>query len=304
MQNKLLVTSAPHIRSDMTISKVMFDVIISLLPVCLFGIYMYGFLSIRVIFTCVLVCVLTEAIAQKMMKRAVTIKDLSAVVTGLLLALTLPPKLPIWMAAIGSAFAIGIGKQAFGGLGYNPFNPALVGRAFLQISWPKEMSSWITPFEHLTTATPLNIVKYGLGGEIPAKFTLLIGNYAGTIGETSTVLLIAGGLYLLIRRQIQLYTPISYIFTVAFFCVIFGADVFFHILTGGLILGAFYMATDPVTTPVFFKGKIIFGIGCGIITSLIRLKGAFPEGVCFSILIMNMFTPFIDRYIMPKRFGT
>ena len=229
---------------------------------------------------------------------------MSAVVTGMLLAFCLPPSMPLWMAAVGGIFSISIGKQIFGGLGHNPFNPALIGRAFLQISWPREMTSWINPFDGLTSATPLSITKLELEGAVPEFHTLFFGNFAGCLGETSKFLLLLGAGYLILRRHIKLYIPVSYIVTVVILAILFNVNPLFHLLTGGLILGAFFMATDPVTSPISSKGKIIFGIGCGLFTMLIRLKGGFPEGVCYSILIMNMLTPLIDKITQIKRFGT
>jgi electron transport complex protein RnfD len=265
---------------------------------------MYGFYSLVLIGICIIGSVGGEAISRKLSKREQTINDLSAVVTGLLLALTLPPKLPLWMALIGSLFAIIIGKQIFGGLGSNPFNPALLGRAFLQIAWPKEMSSWISPIDSLSTATPLSIKKYQLVGEIPNYIDLLTGYYAGSLGETSSILILLGAAYLLFKGHISFSTPLAYLLTVAVLSFLLKENFLFHILSGGLFLGAFYMATDPATTPITEKGKIVFGIGCGLLTMLIRLKGSFPEGVCFSILFMNILTSLINKSTRPKRFGT
>ena len=238
-----------------------------------------------------------------MTRRQDTLADLSAVVTGLLLAFCLPPAIPLWIAAAGGIFAILVGKAIFGGLGHNPFNPALVGRAFLQVSWPKDMSLWTAPYDAVTTATPLGIMKLNLPGILPDNWTLFFGNFAGSLGETPKLILLLGALYLLFRKHIKLYTPLSFIITAAILALFFKENPVFHLLTGGLILGAFFMATDPVTTPLSRNGKIIFGIGCGVLTMLIRLKGGFPEGVCYSILIMNMLTPFIDKMTVIKKFG-
>ena len=299
----LTVTVSPHIKSKDNIQRVMRDVIIALTPAALMTVWFYQFKALFLIATCVASCCLTEYISQKIIKRKDTLSDLSAVVTGLLLAFCLPPSLPLWIAAAGGVFAILVGKSIFGGLGHNPFNPALVGRAFLQISWPKDMSLWIQPYDALTTATPLAISKFNLPGVLPDNWMLFFGNFAGSLGETPKLMLLLGALYLLFRKHIKLYTPMSYILTAAVLALLFRENPIFHLLTGGLILGAFFMATDPVTTPLSRNGKIIFGIGCGALTVLIRLKGGFPEGVCYSILIMNMLTPFIDKMTVIKKFG-
>ncbi len=299
----LTVTVSPHIKSGQDIRRVMRDVIIALTPAALMTVWFYQFKALFLITTCVASCCLAEYIFEKVTKRNNTLSDLSAVVTGLLLAFCLPPSIPLWIAAAGGFFAILVGKAIFGGLGHNPFNPALVGRAFLQVSWPKDMSLWTAPYDTVTTATPLGITKLNLPGIIPDNWTLFFGNFAGSLGETPKLMLLLGALYLLFRKHIKLYTPLSFIITAAILALLFKENPVFHLLTGGLILGAFFMATDPVTTPLSRNGKIIFGIGCGILTMLIRLKGGFPEGVCYSILIMNMMTPFIDKMTVIKKFG-
>ncbi len=303
MNEKIIVTTSPHIKSKNTVQKIMFDVIIACIPIILASVYFYRINALKTILVCVIFSCLTEFVFQKITKRKNSINDLSAVVTGLLLAFCLPPKLPLWIVAIGAIFSISVGKQIFGGLGYNPFNPALIGRAFLQVSWPKEMGTWILPFDGLTSATPLTISKLNLSEKIPDYFDMFFGNISGSLGETSKIAIIVGAIYLLLRKQIKLYTPVSYILSAIIMCFIFNSNLLFHVLTGGLLLGAFFMATDPVTTPITNTGKIIFGIGCGFLTILIRIKGGFPEGVCYSILIMNMFTPIIDKITKIKRFG-
>ncbi|MFN3966572.1 MAG: RnfABCDGE type electron transport complex subunit D [Endomicrobiia bacterium] len=303
MNENIIVTISPHIKSRNTVQKVMLDVIIACIPIVIASTYFYSTDAIKLIFTCVIFSCLSEFAFQKITKRKTTINDLSAVVTGLLLAFCLPPKLPLWIAAIGATFSITFGKQIFGGLGYNPFNPALIGRAFLQVSWPKEMGLWVSPFDGLTSATPLTISKLNLSDKMPDFFDMFLGNISGSLGEISKFSILLGALYLLLRNQIKLYIPLSYILSVTILAFIFNSDPLFHVLTGGLLLGAFFMATDPVTTPITKTGKIIFGIGCGSLTILIRIKGGFPEGVCYSILIMNMFTPLIDKITKIKRFG-
>jgi len=308
--NTLLVKSSPHIHSGSSISEVMGDVLLALLPASGAAIYFYGYYAGAIILVAVLSAVLTEYLWQKIVRRENTIGDLSALVSGLLLALTLPPRISLFLVFLGAVFTILFGKCIFGGLGYNPFNPALVGRAFLQISWPRAMGSWFLPqagqltiTSATTTATPLMIDKGEAVGQLPDLGNMFLGNRAGSLGETAALALLLGGLYLLIRRQITLTIPLSYIFTVALVSWLFGKNPLFHILAGGLLLGAIFMATDPVTSPVTEKGRLVFGVGCGILTVLIRLKGGFPEGVCFSILIMNALVPLIDRMTLKKVFG-
>ena len=230
--------------------------------------------------------------------------DGSAVITGLLLALCLPPRLPLWIAAIGAVFAIAFAKCAFGGLGYNIFNPALSGRAFLAISWPVEMTTWAKPltYDAVTTATPLGLLK--MQQITTYHINLALGNVGGSIGETSAIAILIGGIFLIVKRYIDWRTPLSYIGTVGILMVLLGRDPIFHMLAGGLFLGAFFMATDYVTTPITREGRIIFSIGAGVIVVVIRLIGGYPEGVMFSILLMNAFTPLIDRHVKPRVFGT
>jgi len=299
----MIISVSPHIKSRETIASVMRDVLIALAPAGVAAVYLFGTNVLWILCASVSFCVISEYVFQKVTKKRVGVYDLSAVVTGVLLAFSLPPGVPVWMVCVGAVFAIVVGKEIFGGIGYNPFNPALVGRAFLHISWPTEMSSWVLPYSNLTSASPLSVVKFGLNGDIPAYLELFFGNVAGCIGETSKIALLAGVVYLVMRKQIKLLAPFSYIITVVVVSLVAGRDAVFHLLSGGLILGAFFMATDPVTTPVPAKGKIIFGAGCGILTMLIRLWGGFPEGVCYSILIMNILVPFIDRATIPRRFG-
>lgn len=357
MENKkLIVSTSPHFRSKDSIQKIMFLVILALLPSAAAGVYYFGFPALKVIVLSVVTAVLTEFLIQKLRKVKVTVKDWSAALTGLLLAMTIPPNLPWYVPVAGSFFAIAIGKQIFGGLGYNPFNPALIGRAFLLAAWPVPMTTtWGRPggeiglsgiiqsnlegvlsrtnnevvIDALSSATPLNLLKQtmdlvktgeispGIGDKIiemlyaPTTITnLIIGKIGGSIGETCAVLLIAGGLFLLIRKIITWHIPVSYILTVGIFAWIFGGsdglftgNPIFHIFAGGLMLGAFFMATDYVTSPMTGKGKLIFGIGAGILVVIIRRWGGYPEGVCYSVLLMNMATPLIDRFTKPKVFG-
>ena len=319
MSEKLMVTSSPHIHGEFSVRSIMLDVIIALVPAGLAGIFYFGMHSLLVILTATISCVAFEYIWNKLMKKKNTIGDLSAVVTGLLLAYNMTPSIPLWMVVIGSLFAIIIVKQLFGGIGQNFMNPALAARAFMLASWAGAMTSWVSPSlfgtDALTTATPLSLLKEG--GEqlanMPEIKKLFLGDIGGCIGETSACLLLIGGIYLVMRGVIKMRIPVSFILTVAVCAFLFGGGVGFpgrlqmagwHIFSGGLFLGAIFMATDYTTSPVTPKGQIIMGIGCGLITSLIRLKGGYPEGVSYSILIMNILTPLIDRYTTPKVFGT
>jgi len=239
-----------------------------------------------------------------MWKKKITVGDLSSIVTGMLLAFVLPPSSPLWIVAIGAFVAIILGKQIFGGLGYNIFNPALVARAVLLASWPVYMTTWTRPFDGITTASPLGIVKMELDQRLPSYLEMFLGNRAGCLGEVSILALLVGAVYLLYKKQITWHIPVSYIGTVGLVCFLFKRDPLFNIMAGGLILGAFFMATDMVTSPLTRSGKLIFGVGCGFLTVLIRFKGGFPEGVCYSILIMNMLTPIIDKITELKVFGS
>lgn len=308
MDNKLIVSVSPHIYSGESSARIMWAVTLSLLPAGIAGVFIFGLSSLWIILVSIVSAVFTEAIIQKLRRVPVTIFDGSAALTGLLLAFCLPPAAPLWLVVSGSFIAIAIGKQVFGGLGQNIFNPALVGRAFLLAAWPTHMTTWRLPwhaYDGVTGATPLANSFAGF-----TYWDLFIGNRAGSLGEVCIVALLAGALFLLISGLISWHIPFSFIGTVAVLSWIFGAEGYFsgawlfHILSGGLILGAFFMATDYVTSPLTDKGKLIFGFGCGLLTSVIRLWGGYPEGVCYAILLMNAATPLIDRYTQPKRFGT
>ena len=306
---KLTLSSSPHIQTNENVTTVMRDVIIALLPATIAAIYYFRFGAIVNILVAVLGSVAAEYLIQKLMKKPITIKDYSAAVTGLLLAFNVPSTLPWWMTLIGSVFAIAVVKQLFGGLGHNFMNPALAARAVLLASWPVEMTSWVTTgADAVATATPLAVIKGAEAGATSASmFDLLIGNVGGCIGETSAILLIIGGIYLIYRGVITYVIPTYYIGTVAVLTFIFsGFDISmlsYNILAGGLILGAFFMATDYTTSPVSKKGQIIYAIGCGLLTAVIRYYGGYPEGVSYSILLMNVATPLIDKYISPRVFG-
>lgn len=299
--SSLIVSEAPHVRDKENIRKIMWMVVIALLPAAVAGVYFFGADALFIILFSVFSAVLTEGIIQKFLKKPLTILDGSAVITGMLLGLILPPTVPIWIPISGAVFAVAIGKHVFGGLGFNIFNPALAGRAFLVASWPLLMTKWISP-DGITGATPLGILK--LEGIKAAGYSqLFLGNISGCIGETSALALLIGALFLFYRKIISWRIPLTYIGTVFLFSLIFGKDPVFHVLAGGLFIGAFFMATDYVTSPITKNGKLIFGFGCGILTVIIRLYSGLPEGVMYSILLMNALTPLIERYTAPKPFG-
>jgi electron transport complex protein RnfD len=323
-EHPLIVSVSPHVKGEETISRIMWSVNLALLPAVIASFYYFGPRAMFVTALCIVTAVLSEYIFQKALKKKITINDGSAFLTGLLLGMNLPPHLPFYIPIVGSFVAIVITKQLFGGLGYNIFNPALLGRAFLLITWPRAMTVWKEPtaafveLDAKTTATPLGILKeegmrkllevFGTKSEL--YINLLIGNRAGSLGETSIIFLLIGAAFLLYKRYITWHIPVSFLATVGVFAWIFGGegglftgDPIVHLLSGGLILGAFFMATDYVTCPSVRKGQIIFGIGCGAITILIRLKGGYPEGVMFAILLMNCFAPLIDRNVKTDLFG-
>ena len=317
---KFILSSSPHAHSGASVSGIMLDVIIALLPALVCGVWFFGMKALVLALVCVASAVTTEALCRLAMKRENSIGDFSAVLTGLLLALNLPPDLPLWMAVAGSVFAIAIAKQTFGGLGYNPFNPALAGRAFMLISFTGAMTTWSAAKwaalpEAMTSATPLAfLTKPGSSATVldaPGILqSLFVGNVNGSIGEVSALALLVGAAYLLFRRVITWHIPVSFIASVAVFAffkhghdlaALKAAEV--HVLSGGVILGACFMATDYVTSPITAAGKLVFGIGCGILTMLIRFAPSYPEGVSFSILVMNAFTPLINRWTRPRVFG-
>jgi len=297
----LITTSSPHIHSGESISRIMFSVAIALLLPTFAGIYFFGFRALGLVIVTSIAAILTEAIFQRLRNKPITISDGSALVTGMLLALNLPPGLPYWMAVVGAVVAISLGKQIYGGLGANPFNPALIGRVFLMITFTTPMTTWINPVDGTTGATPLALMK--MEGISTDYVKLFFGNVGGSLGETSAFLIIIGGLYLIYKGYVDWCIPASYLGSVAILSAILGQDPVFHLLSGGLMLGAFFMATDMVTTPLSRLGKMIFGIGAGFFTVLIRLYGGYPEGVSFSILLMNAFTPLINRFTVPKIYG-
>lgn len=325
---KIIISASPHVHSDRTSKKLMYDVLIALIPAFLVTIYVFGLSALILTAVAVISCIIFEYLIQKyVLKTSVTVGDGSALITGILLAFNLPSSLPVWMVIIGSFVAIGIAKLSFGGLGNNIFNPALVGRVFLFISFPAQMSSWPTPVENNLTLvdavageTTLGIIKEGLmygetmsviSQKLPTVTELLLGLTSGSAGEMSALALVLGGLYLLVRKVITWHIPITILVTMAVFTGAFWlvdpeqyASPIIHILSGGAVLGAFYMATDLVTSPMTKKGMVIFAIGIGVITVVIRLFGSYPEGISFAILIMNAFVPLINSYFKPRRFGS
>jgi len=304
ISQRLIVSVSPHIRAREDVRTIMSDVIFALSPALFASVFFFGWRALLIVSVSIFSSIVSEFFWQRLWRKKITVGDLSSVVTGMLLAFVLPPSSPLWMVAIGAFVAIILGKQIFGGLGYNPFNPALVARAILLASWPVYMTTWTRPFDALTTASPLGIVKMQLDQRLPSYLQMFLGNRAGCLGEISVLALLVGAVYLLYRKQITLHIPISYIGTVGLASFLFKRDPLFSIMAGGLILGAFFMATDMVTSPLTRSGKLVFGVGCGLLTMLIRFKGGFPEGVCYSILIMNMLTPMIDKITEPKVFGS
>lgn len=307
---RLLVTSSPHVRSKRTVNKEMLDVIIALVPAGIAAVYFFGYRALILILASVLTCVLTETIFNKATKRKNTIKDLSAVVTGILLAYNVPFTLPVWQLVIGAVFAIAVVKMAFGGLGQNIVNPALAARAFLLASWSDTMSTFVPPervatlksvstISALSSATPLAEPKtYSI-------MDLFLGNIPGSLGEVSALALLIGFIYLLVRKVVNIKMPLVYILTATLLGGLFqGFDnILQYVLSGGLLLGAFFMLTDYTTSPVTPKGQIVYAVLAGLLTAIIRSYGGYPEGVSYSILLANLVVPIIEKYTMPKVFG-
>ncbi len=318
MSNILKVSHPPHIGSKETVSGIMLDVIIALMPALIAGCIIFGLRALFVTMVCVISCLLAEYIWNKLLKKPDTGGDLSAVVTGMILAFNMPASIPFWVAVIGSVFAIIIVKQFFGGLGHNFMNPALCARAFLLASWPLLMTTWYPPgtvlplfnqVDAVTSATPLAAYASGSMGDY-SYLTLFLGNHGGCIGETSALAILIGAVYLVIRKVIRIRIPLIFILTVALGTWLFAGsdgigtgDPLYQILSGGLMFGACFMATDYTTSPTTPVGQIVFAVGCGVITVLIRIWGGYPEGVTYAILLMNVATPLIDKVTPPRRFG-
>jgi len=325
--NMLTVSGSPHIHGDNETKKIMYGVVYAMIPAMLVSIYYFGLDAMRVLLLAAASAIFFEWVIQKyMIKGPITVTDGSALVTGILLAFNVPSNLPSWMVIVGALVAIGMAKMSFGGLGKNVFNPALVARVFLLISFPVQMTSWPKPHaiihgltDAITGPTPLGIVKEGLRAgqtiselkpELPTYMQELMGQMGGSMGEVSAIALILGGIYMLFKKIITWHIPVSMLLTVVIFTgILWGidpqhyADPVFHLLTGGMLLGAIFMATDMVTSPMTHGGQIVFGIGVGVLTILIRIWGAYPEGVSFAILLMNAVVPLINRGFKPRRFG-
>jgi electron transport complex protein RnfD len=315
MPGNFVVSASPHSRTPLDTSKVMRVVVVALLPTAVASVFLFGLHSLAVIVTAVVTCVATEWACNRAFGKEPTITDGSAAVTGILFAFTLPPTTPCWMVICGGVLAIFVVKELFGGLGYNIFNPALAARAILLASWPVALTTWAKPthsflgVDAVTAATQLGLLKEAqrLGGAAPHTYSyldLFLGNVPGSLGETCKLTLLAGALVLFLYKIIDWRIPLSFIGAVALLSVCFHRDPLAAVLSGGVILGAFFMATDLVTSPSSKTGKLVFGTGCGVLTSLIRSYGGFPEGVCYSILFMNCLTPLIDKYLQPRIFGT
>lgn len=307
---KLIVSSSPHFNGGRTTQNIMLDVIIALAPAMVASVILFGFRAAVVILTCVATCVLSEYLCRRVMKRPQTVGDLSCVVTGILLALNLPVTINPLIAVFGGVVAIVVVKQMFGGIGQNFVNPALTARIILLNSFPSRMTHWVQPFDYtatadaITTATPLGILKEGAGEALPSYLDLFLGNNAGCLGETCALAILIGGAYLIARRVISPVIPVTYLATAALFSALFGRDPLFDLLSGGLLLGAFFMATDYTTSPLYFWGRVVFAFGCGLITMVIREFGSLPEGVSYSIILMNILTPLLERAIKPRAFGS
>ncbi|MFW5830621.1 MAG: RnfABCDGE type electron transport complex subunit D [Prolixibacteraceae bacterium] len=325
MSRLLTVSPSPHVHSPDSTPKIMYRVVYAMIPALLWSVFVFGLDALRVTAIAVVACLAFEYVIQKyLMKVKPSVTDGSALVTGILLAFNVPSNMPWWIIVIGALAAIGIGKLSFGGLGTNIFNPALVGRVFLLISFPVQMTSWpiseqTEAVDGVSSATPLALIKEGITSgtpvsqlmqDMPSASDMLLGTVSGSLGEISALMLILGGLYMLYKKVITWEIPVSVLGSVAAIAAIFWlidpqsyVNPVYHLLTGGLMLGAIFMATDMVTSPMTSKGQWIYGVGIGIITISIRLFGAYPEGISFAILIMNAFTPLINTYVKPKRFG-
>lgn len=297
--NKMISSVSPHILSPRTTQGIMLDVLIALFPAGVASVIIFGLRSLLVIGVCVAVCIASELIFEKICKKENTIKDLSAVVTGVLLAYNLPVSIPLWQAALGSMFAIVVVKQLFGGIGQNFANPAITARIVMMTAFSKTMTTWTFP-DTASSATPLALMFKGELNSLPSYTDMLFGFRGGCLGETCTIALLIGGIYLIARRVITWHTPAAFIGTVLVMSLIFDKAPAYQLMSGGLIIGAFFMATDYATTPCTKWGKVVFGIGCGLITILIRFWGTSPEGVSYSILLMNIFTPYISKLTRSK----
>ena len=306
---KLIVSSSPHFNGKKTTQNIMLDVVIALAPAMIASVILFGFRAMVVIVTCIASCILSEYLSRRVMKRPQTVGDLSCVVTGILLALNLPVTINPLIAAFGGVIAIVVVKQMFGGIGQNFVNPALTARIILMNSFPARMTHWTAAFDYaagadaVTTATPLGMLAEGSADQLPSYLNMFLGTTGGCLGETCALAILLGGVYLIVRRVISPVIPVTYLATAAVFSFLLGRDPLFDLLSGGLMLGAFFMATDYTTSPLYFWGRVVFAVGCGALTLVIREFGSLPEGVSYSIILMNILTPLIERYIRPKVFG-
>jgi electron transport complex protein RnfD len=289
-----IVSASPHIRDRVTSQRIMLDVIIALVPALIAAIAIFGLRAALVVFVCVATCVLAEFLWQKLMKKTVSVGDLTAVVTGILLAYNLPVNIPLWQAMVGAVVAIIVVKQLFGGVGKNFANPAITARIVMFLAFSVSMTNFVS-VDGVSSATPLALITAGRIEELPSLTNMLLGVRGGCLGETSVIALVIGGVYLICRKVITWHTPVVYLATVFVFTLLLGQQPVYQVMSGGLMLGAIFMATDYVTTPYTAIGKVIFGLGAGILTVIIRVYGSYAEGVSYSILLMNILTPYINR---------
>ena len=308
MSNKLIVSPSPHIRDNATTSTIMRDVLIGLAPAMIAAVVIFGFRALLMTAVCVAACIIFEYGTERILGRENTISDLSAVVTGVILSFNLPVQLPLWMAVVGCFFAIVIVKQLFGGIGNNFANPAIAARIFLLLSFSQPMTTWLQveggrAVQGVYGATPLALISAGDTANLPSVMEMLLGTRGGCMGETCAIALILGGVYMIWKKVITPTIPLAFIGGVFVLSLLFGVNPVYELLGGGLMLGAFFMATDYTTSPITEKGKIIFGLGCALITMVIRVFGSYPEGVSYSILLMNIITPHINRMVRKKAFG-
>ena len=308
MSNKLIVSPSPHIRDNATTSTIMRDVLIGLAPAMIAAVVIFGFRALLMTAVCVAACIIFEYGTERILGRENTISDLSAVVTGAILSFNLPVQLPLWMAVVGCFFAIVIVKQLFGGIGNNFANPAIAARIFLLLSFSQPMTTWLQveggrAVQGVYGATPLALISAGDTANLPSVMEMLLGTRGGCMGETCAIALILGGVYMIWKKVITPTIPLAFIGGVFVLSLLFGVNPVYELLGGGLMLGAFFMATDYTTSPITEKGKIIFGLGCALITMVIRVFGSYPEGVSYSILLMNIITPHINRMVRNKAFG-
>ncbi len=296
----LITSPPPHVHAAVTVDKMVYLTILSLMPAVVWLVYLFGWQALRVFLVCSVATVSAEAVINKLRGKDLTLKDGTAVLTGLILALLLPPTIPSWMAALGAIIAISLGKQAFGGLGFNPFNPALIGKVFLMAAFSGHLTAWISPGKTGTpVSSPLEIWREG--GSLPAYQELFLGQAGGFLGEYALWALLLGGLFLVARGYVDWKVPLSFLGFIGILMFCFGHDPLWHILAGGLIFGAFYLAGDPVTTPVTSSGRAVFALGAAFCLVVIRLWGAYPEGMAYAFLLMNGLTPLLDRYLRPRK---